>query len=146
MANINCTLACLALLVVNLLPESNAAELTQLPAGVYEIKAETELPNLRESLRYATTHTKQCLNKPAASSLFPVLKLVSFVGCDLVANDQKTNQNEFELVCENAQAAYGKASFEFSKNKFYAVLSVKMGGKNMRFSQRVTGNRVSACN
>ena len=120
-------------------------EPVEIPPGWYEVKAQTLLPNLHESLRYTDTQKNQCLDKQDASSLFPILDHVSFVGCELVAKHASEDLKAYALVCKNPQAATGEALFSINDNIFNAVLNIKMGGKNMKFSQRITGNRLSAC-
>jgi len=128
-----------------LLPNLVCADPVEVPVGRYEVKAETLLPNLQNNLRYTTTFKKQCLHKQDAATLFPILKQVSFVGCQLLASSNTSDVGKFLLVCDNPQAAGGNAQFEIEEKFFNAVLNVKMGGKNMKFSQRVTGNRLSDC-
>ena len=101
------------------------------------------MPHLEESLRYATTTTRQCLNQQEASSLFPILEHVSFTDCTLTAKTSETA--EFDLVCVNPEAATGTARFEVGDSTFRATLDVKMGGKNMKFSQRISGQRMGSC-
>jgi len=124
---------------------AHASTITVSP-GVYAVTTETSLPNLNESLRYATTTTNQCLHEQEASSLFPILSQVSFVGCNLVGNQSDTEHSDFDLVCNNSQAATGTARFIISASTFRASLDVKMGGKNMKFSQRISARRIGPCN
>jgi len=114
-----------------------------IPTGMYEIKAETLLPNLREHLRHTITNSKQCLDTPDAFSLFPILGEVSFTDCDLVASG--SGVGKYSLTCKNSQAASGDALFNISNGKFSAVLNIKMGGKNMKFSQKITAIRLGEC-
>ena len=136
---------CQISLVSLLVSQLANSEPVEVPPGRYEVKAQTLLPNLHNSLRYTDTQKTQCLDNQDASSLFPILDHVSFVGCTLVSRHTSTDQKRFALVCKNPQAATGEALFSISANTFNAVLNVKMGGKNMKFSQRITGHRLSAC-
>jgi len=113
--------------------------------GEYEVSAQIIMPHLEENLRYATTNYTQCLNREDASSLFPILSHVSFSDCELVAKTAEEQFTEFDLVCLNAEAASGSARYIINKKMFRAILEVKMGGKNMKFSQRIQGHRVGSC-
>ena len=113
--------------------------------GAYEITAETLLPHLEENLRYATTRSNRCLGTQDASSLFPVLTQKSFVDCSLIGTQNDREYSDYSLVCRNSEAATGSARFIIRSSGFYGLLEVKMGGKNMRFSQRINGYRSGAC-
>jgi len=113
--------------------------------GEYAIQAEIIMPHLETSLRYTTTNTQQCLNRENASSLFPVLEHVSFVDCALVAKPPNGAYEEFDLVCLNTEAATGSARIVVDEELFRATLNIKMGGKNMKFSQRINGQRIGNC-
>ena len=124
-----------------------AAELSTVSIrhGEYMVKTEILLPHLENNLHYTTTQTRQCLGQQETSSLFPILDHVSFNGCALVEKQEHSEKNTFDLVCSNPEAATGLAHFVIEKETFRATLSVKMGGKNMKFSQRVNGRRVGDC-
>ncbi len=116
-----------------------------LSPGLYEVTTETLLPNLREALRYATTRVRQCLGPRQPASLFPLLAHRSFAGCTLADPPSSVGEATYVLVCANPEVASGTASFYLAPGRFSAVLEVKMGGKNMTFSQRVHGPRLRAC-
>ncbi len=109
------------------------------------VKTEILLPHLENNLHYTTTHTEQCLGQQNASTLFPILKHDSFVGCALVGKQEEGENKEFDLVCSNTEAASGLVHFVINKESFSANLKIKMGGKNMKFSQRISGRRTGAC-
>ena len=113
--------------------------------GLYDVTAQTVLPHLEENLRYATTRTRLCLDTQEASALFPLLRHQAFAGCSLVHESSSEAQADFELRCDNPQAATGVAHFSLDTGGFQAVLFVKMGGKNMTLSQRLTAPRLGAC-
>jgi len=123
---------------------SSPSEIIVTP-GEYLVTAVIQMPNLEESLRYTTTKTRQCLSRENASSLFSVLEHVSFSGCSLVEKHSEGEYEKFDLVCINPNAATGSASFAVKEEIFHATLKVKMGGKNMKFSQRVSGHRIGNC-
>jgi len=112
--------------------------------GMYTVKTEIIMPHLIESLRYATTNTTSCLGHQDPFELFPILGQASFIGCSLVERPD-SRQLEFDLVCSNLTAASGLARFIIGKNFFNASLDVKMGGKNMKFTQKVTGQMTGPC-
>lgn len=114
-----------------------------LAPGQYDLVAQTILPNLEESLRYATTRSARCLGKEPVDALFPILLHPAFAGCTLVRQDAQ--RDVFVLQCANAQAASGSASLLVEAQRFDATLDLKMGGKNMTLAQRVSGTRRGDC-
>lgn len=110
--------------------------------GVYSLTIETFLPNLETTLRNSTTRSTACLLSVNAKTLFPVLKESSFSNCAL---QEASSSSLFNLVCSNPEAATGTAVVSQGTNKFTAYLKIKMGGKNMKFSQSVTGVRAGDC-
>ena len=123
----------------------NVAAQVPIPPGGYDMTAQTVLPHLEEALRYATTHSRECLREPDATRLFPLLLQPAFVGCHLVPAATVDDELRFVLRCANPEAATGSAVFNVSQYKFSAVLKLKMGGKNMTLSQKLTGTRVRSC-
>lgn len=113
-----------------------------LAPGEYELTTQTVLPHLEEALRYATTRTRQCLREPDASGMFPLLRHPAFAGCRLAS---RADGLHFDLQCSNPEAASGSAVFAFDANQLSAVLDLKMGGKNMTLSQRLSGPRLGPC-
>jgi len=129
---------------VGLCTSSLASTITIEP-GLYELTAQTVMPHLEEALRYATTRSRQCLGTQEASALFPLLSHEAFAGCSLVREAPSDADVRFSLRCDNPQAATGAARFTLRPSEFHAVLYVKMGGKNMTLSQRLTAPRLGAC-
>jgi len=124
---------------------SSAASTVSVEAGLYELTAQTVLPHLEESLRYATTRSRLCLGTQEASALFPLLRHEAFAGCSLVHESSSEGEAHFYLRCDNPQAATGAAHFALQSGGFQAVLYIKMGGKNMTLSQRLSAPRLGAC-
>jgi len=112
-------LICIAICISGATIHTLRADPVTIISGMYEIKAETFLPNLREHLRHTKTNTKQCLDTPDVFSLFPILSEVSFTGCDLITSDSDTTQ--FSLICENVEAASGDAQFNYNDSGFSAI-------------------------
>ena len=130
--------------VVGLCAPSLASTVSVEP-GQYELTAQTVLPHLEESLRYATTRSRQCLGTQEASALFPLLRHEAFAGCSLMHESSSEGEAHFSLRCNNPQAATGAAHFALQPGGFQAVLHIKMGGKNMTLSQRLTAPRIGEC-
>jgi len=123
---------------------SNASELV-VTSGEYFIKAEIIMPHLEENLRYTNTNSQKCLSREDPSSLFPLLNHASFVDCALTSKRSEGDHIEFDLVCRNPEAATGSANFVIGSDTLSGTLEVKMGGKNMKFSQRIRGHRIGSC-
>lgn len=132
------------LLATASLPAAAAAPVALAP-GEYELTTETVLPHLEEALRYATTRTRQCLQAPEATDLFPLLRHQAFTGCTLASDAKAGDGLHYSLQCRNPEAASGSAVFELDGSRISAVLELKMGGKNMTLSQRLHGPRLGPC-
>jgi hypothetical protein len=113
--------------------------------GNYELTVETLMPNLEENLRYATTRQRRCLGAVEAITLFPILRHQAFTGCVLEGGQTVEDSFEYLLECSNREAATGVAHLRVSPTGVNGVLEIKMGGKNMTLSQRITGPRLGAC-
>ena len=95
------------------------------------------MPNLEENLRYANTREQRCLQPDDLDSLFPILRHPALEGCHL--------NGRYRLVCANPQVASGTARLDAAGGRITGILNVKMGGKNMTFSQRVEAVRQRDC-
>ena len=124
---------------------SSLASTVSVEPGLYELSAQTVMPHLEEALRYATTRSRQCLGTQEAAGLFPLLRHEAFAGCSLVREESTDAEAHFSLRCDNPQAATGAARFTLQRGEFHAVLHVKMGGKNMTLSQRLSAPRLGPC-
>lgn len=120
------------------------ADPVSIPPGLYELTAQTVLPHLEENLRYTTTTSRRCLGTEEATSLFPLLMLKAFAGCALEPVEPGT-ERAYKLACKNPETATGVATFNVEAHRLRAVLELKMGGKNMTLSQRITAPRLGAC-
>jgi hypothetical protein len=129
------------------LPPGAAAGAAQdaIQPGAYEITAQTVMPHLEESLRYATTRERRCLRGRDLPSIFPVLRHRSLDGCALGNGRRRGGAIHFDLVCANPQAAGGEARLEAAPGRIAGTLEIKMGGKNMTFSQRIEATRLGEC-
>ena len=113
--------------------------------GLYDVTTETLLPHLEESLRYATTRARQCLDAQDVAALFPLLRHQAFDGCELEQGIADGPAIAFRLACRNPEAASGIARLTLEPDRLLGVLEIKMGGKNMTLSQRVGGPRLGPC-
>jgi hypothetical protein len=113
--------------------------------GTYEITAQTVMPHLEESLRYATTRERRCLRSHDLPSVFPILRHESLEGCKLGNESWHGDTIRYLLVCRSPQVATGTARLDAGPGRVTGLLEIKMGGKNMTFSQRIEGVRRGEC-
>jgi hypothetical protein len=113
--------------------------------GVYEITARTVMPHLEENLRYATTREQRCLQLDELAALFPILRHPSLEGCRLDEERRRGSSIRYRLVCASPQVASGTARLDIAGERIAGILEVKMGGKNMTFSQRIEAVRQGDC-
>jgi hypothetical protein len=110
---------------------------------LYEITAETGMPHLEENLRYAVTREERCLTESELFSSFPVLSHPSLAGCRLGDEQRETDVVTLNLSCGNGTS--GTARWRLGSSVLQGTLSVKLGGKNMTFFQRLTARRLGQC-
>jgi Protein of unknown function (DUF3617) len=115
------------------------------PPGLYEITARTVMPHLEENLRYATTREQRCLRLEELAALFPILRHPSLEGCRLDEERRRGSSIRYRLVCASPQVASGTARLDVAGERIAGILEVKMGGKNMTFSQRIEAVRQRDC-
>ena len=109
------------------------------PPGQYEIVWQTVMPHLDEMRRISDRETR-CL-RGTASELFPVLRQPALRGCDLGAS----GAGRYQLACASERVASGSATLSAEPATLRGTLTIKMGGKNMTFSQHVTATRRGSC-
>lgn len=117
-------------------------------AHSYQIAATMQMPHLDEMRRQVARHTR-CVRDDAPEALFPVMDQHALRGCRLgypksspLANGTRS---DYVLMCASARVASGTATIEDSGDELTGTLAVKMGGKNMTFSQRVEARRGAPC-
>lgn len=115
------------------------------PAHLYMLTSETSMPHLEENLRYAVTRTKRCMTRDDLASAFPVLQHPSLAGCKLREQSAHEETISYVLLCESTSGTTGTASWRLGERIIRGTLDVKLGGKNMTFSQRVTGTLIGDC-
>ena len=116
-----------------------------LPSGLYEITVETNMPHLEENLRYATTHETRCLRGQDLTTAFPVLQHASLQDCRLEPEQRADGEAFYRLVCAGGHGTTGNAVWTFDAHRIIGTLHVKLGGKNMTFSQRWTAIPMGQC-
>jgi hypothetical protein len=107
---------------------------------MYEITAETGMPNLEANLRYTVTREERCLTEGELLASFPVLSHPSLAGCRLGDEHRENDVVTLSLSCGNGTS--GAARWRVGSSVLQGTLSVKLGGKNMTFFQRLTARRL----
>ena len=79
------------------------------------------------------------------SQVFPVLRHPSLDGCALSEEEHNGGTQRFRLGCKSTEVATGVAWLEPRGSGIVGELHVRMGGKNMTFSQRVQATFHGAC-
>jgi hypothetical protein len=129
--------------------QAQSAEL--LPARLYDVTIETGMPHLEENLRYTTTHQRSCISRKDLATEFPILSHPTLAGCTLRGALQngdiagKDGTVKFGLSCNDRHGTTGVAVWHIDQQRIRGRLDVKLGGKNMTFSQTVTAKVVGHC-
>ena len=110
---------------------------------LYAVTTETGMPHLEENLRYTTTHARRCLTDQHLLEAFPILAHPALAGCKPGNRTQKDDTVSYPLVCANATT--GAALWHVGERQVRGTLSVRLGGKNMTFYQRVTALPLGNC-
>ncbi|MEM7542968.1 MAG: hypothetical protein AAF384_15485 [Pseudomonadota bacterium] len=113
---------------------------TLIAPGHYEVESRTFMPHLDEMRRTVSTR-RVCLSD-SPDPLFSAFEHPALIGCKL---GRISEDLEFEIACAQHDGAKGKASFELSANGLQGTLNLKMGGKNMTFSQTIRATRQGDC-
>lgn len=129
-----------ALLSLALAVASSAALAEPFTPGRYELSSQTVMPNLDE-MRHITATETRCLRSDP-NALFPVLRQPALRGCSLVPAGA---QDPYTLVCQTTLVASGTARIVVGTRRVTGDLQVKMGGKNMTFSQHVRATPLGPC-
>jgi hypothetical protein len=112
---------------------------------LYDLTAETSMPHLEENLRYTIERSQRCLGRDDLASAFPILHHPSLAGCKLREQRHGENTLSYQLVCDRAAGTTGQATWHVEEHIIRGTLAVKLGGKNMTFSQRITGRALGPC-
>jgi len=112
---------------------------------MYEVIAETGVLHLEENLRYATRVERRCMDERQLMTSFWMLGHVSLQDCELVRVSEDAEVVLLKLECSGGHGTMGSARWQFSSNRAYGTLQVRLGGKNMTFYQRITAKRLGKC-
>lgn len=112
---------------------------------LYFVTTETNMPHLEENLRYTTERSQRCLDRKDLGSAFPILRHPSLAGCKLREQSPDEGIVSYVLACANSSGTTGTATWRLGENSLHGTLHVKLGGKNMTVSQRVTANLIGDC-
>jgi hypothetical protein len=112
---------------------------------LYEVVSETGMPHLEENLRYTITREERCLSEADLASAFPVLSHAALKGCTLGDETRQDDTVSYALACEGGHGTTGHATWRIGEHQISGLLSVRLGGKNLTFYQRITGKPLGAC-
>jgi len=125
------------------MPGTRAMDL--LTPCLFALTVETNMPNLEENLRYTTTHEERYLAHRDFPTAFPALNHPALSGCRLSDEGRQDDVISYRLVCTGGHGTTGSAQWIVSKDKLWGRLNVKLGGKNMIYSQTVTAIAIGSC-
>lgn len=111
----------------------------------YRLRTETSMPNLDENLRYATRNEERCLDPADLSTQFWMTDDSALTDCHLEKARQDATAADYELICRGKHGAEGHARWTFDGPRISGVLDLRLGGKNMTLTQRITGERIGDC-
>ena len=121
------------------------ADPTVLPAGNYRLAVRLLLPELEET-RDITVRDERCLATDEVAGLFPVLAREALQGCRLAHPRHGPKGTDYDLVCASAQVATGSARVRSADDGvLFGLLVVKMGGRQLDFSQHTVAQRTGGC-
>jgi hypothetical protein len=112
---------------------------------LYDVSTETSMPHLEENLRYTLERGRRCLGRDDLASVFPMLHHPALAGCNLREPNRDGDTLSYVLICDRSSGTTGTATWRLGEHSIHGTLSVKLGGKNMTFSQRLTGTLIGAC-
>lgn len=116
----------------------------KLQPRLYELTTETLMPHLEENLRYTITRGQRCVQEEDLRRLFPVLDHPALQGCTLQDGRREPESLSYTLVC-TARGTQGHASWQLGKQQLRGTLEIRLGGKNMTFSQRIHARALGPC-
>jgi hypothetical protein len=133
------------ILISSLLIYSSAHAAETTSPQLYEVVTETAMPHLEENLRYATTREQRCLEQNELRSAFPILQYAALKDCKLDHESRQEDIVSYALVCKGGHGTTGRATWQLGPTQSTGTINVKLGGKNMTFSQRVTARVLGVC-
>lgn len=132
-----------ALSAVLLAPFAVAADDTMVPPGLYAVKSQMVMPHLDEMRRIIKQEQRCVMDDPAP--LFSVLRQDALHGCKFGYPKKTAQSMNYVLVCQTAMVATGNIVVEPQREAFIGTMEIKMGGKNMTFTQRIEATRLGDC-
>jgi hypothetical protein len=132
-------------LATALLSTNNSRASDSSPRRLFDITTEIGMPHLEENLRYATTREQQCLSDEQLFRHFPVMDHVALKDCILAPESRLADSATYRLVCSGGHGTAGAAAWRIGEHRLRGTLTVKLGGKNMIFYQRITAKPLGAC-
>jgi hypothetical protein len=127
-----------------LVATTTAAAAPAVPSGRYALAAQTVMPHL-DAMRNSVDHREICVADGALERLFPVLEHPALRGCTLAYPKAEARGTRYVLSCTSARVASGGLLLVDEGGALVGDLAVKMGGKNMTFTQHVRAERRGAC-
>lgn len=141
----NRLVAVACLIALSLGPRAQAVAADPNTWAQYDLTIEIGMPHLDENLRYATTREMRCLNTRDLTRAFPILSDVSLQDCSLALSEQRPDGAVYNLQCTGGHGTMGNANWKFDGPTIAGTMSVRLGGKNMIFHQRMTGRLIGPC-
>lgn len=132
------------LMASSIMPAVPRAADFALEPGEYEVVTQMIMPHLDE-MRRIEKRRRLCIEADEPAVLFPVMRQPALRGCVLDYPAEHAGRTNYVLQCESARVATGTAQLSRTSGRIDGMLEVKMGGKNMTFSQRSTAVRRGAC-
>lgn len=111
----------------------------------YRLRIETSMPNLEENLRYATLNEERCVDPSDLADQFWMTRDSALTDCRLVKTRQDPTAAHYRLACRGNHGAEGSARWTLDGDRLIGVLDLRLGGKNMTVTQRITGERIGNC-
>ncbi len=108
--------------------------------GVYVVNTQILMPHLEENLRYANNTLEISARQFDPNRFFPILKHQSLTGCTLKQSAQALDTLTYLLICSGTNQTQGNASITVTGANLKGILNIRMGGKNMTFSQRMSAS------
>src|SRR5262245_48774208 len=113
--------------------------------GYYDLTIEMQMPHLDANLRYATRRHAHCLDRRWLSAAFGSLAYNALSDCALEHERQEGDTVSYELVCRGGHGTTGAATWHIAADRIVGRLNVTLGGKNMTFSEQISGHRLGDC-
>jgi hypothetical protein len=108
------------------------------PIVCYDVHLETIMPHLEDNLRYADTEQTQCITRSQLHASFPILAHPALSSCRLGPERFENDSWVSDLLCSPDHGTRGTAVWQSRDDGEIGELKVRLGGKNMTFSQRLT--------